>query len=165
MSWTKPSSAFPARTSPGADRHVDLRNPNPLGLDYIVVDHDGIVYPTDEARMLSRSGVIDLAIGDVFEGWETEARAQLNAASTNQFDPACQRCAFQPFCGRDLVDDIARYGRVDMPRPETEFCRKHRHLFDLIFRLIYEDDPAVRWSLSRWLRLPGTPSALGVRLS
>lgn len=149
---------------PGTDRHVDLRNPNAMGVDYIVVDYDGTVYPTDEARMLSRSGVIDLSIGDVITGWDTEARAQLNAAATNQFDPACQRCAFQPFCGRDLVDDIARYGRVDIPRPETEFCRKHRHIFDLIFRLIYEDDPAVRWSLSRWLRLPGTPAVLGVRL-
>lgn len=149
---------------PGADRHVDLRNPNPMGVDYIVVDHDGRVYPTDEARMLSRSGVIDLAIGDVFTGWDSETRAQLNAVATNQFDPACQRCAFQPFCGRDLVDDIARYGRVDLPRPETEFCRKHRHLFGFIFSLIYDDDPAVRWSLSRWLRLPGTPPMLGMRL-
>ncbi len=25
---------------PGADRHVDLRNPNPLGQDYVVIDHD-----------------------------------------------------------------------------------------------------------------------------
>jgi len=150
---------------PGADRHVDLRNPNPLGVDYIVVDHDGRIYPTDEARMLTRSGVIDLAIGDVHSGWDTEARARLNAHSTNQFDPACQRCAFQPYCGRDLIDDIARYGRIDLPRPETEFCRKHRHLFDLIFRLVFEDDPRTRYSLSRWLRLPGTPSRLGVRLA
>ena len=149
---------------PGADRHVDLRNPNPLGLDYIVVDHDGRVYPTDEARMLSRSRVVDLAIGDVFTGWQSEARDELNLASTNLFDPACERCAFQPYCGRDLIDDIARYGRIDLPRPTTEFCRKHRHLFDFVFRLIYEDDPAVRWSLSRWLRLPGTPAALGARL-
>jgi His-Xaa-Ser system radical SAM maturase HxsB len=150
---------------PGADRHVDLRNPNPLGVDYIVVDHDGRVYPTDEARMLSRSGVIDLAIGDVLTGWAGDTRNRLNDQSTNQFDQACQRCAFQPFCGRDLVDDIARYGRIDLPRPETEFCRRHRHLFEFIFRLIYEDDPAVRYSLSRWLRLPGTPFALGARLS
>jgi len=150
---------------PGADRHVDLRNPNPLGVDYIVVDHDGTVYPTDEARMLSRSGIIDLAIGDVFTGWATEARDMLNREATNQFDPACQRCAYQPFCGRDLVDDIARYGRVDLPRTETEFCRKHLHLFDFIFRLIYEDDPAVLYSLSRWLRLAGTPPALGIRLA
>jgi radical SAM protein with 4Fe4S-binding SPASM domain len=150
---------------PRADRHVDLRNPNPLGVDYIVVDYDGTVFPTDEARMLSRSGVINLAIGDIFTGWDSEARDQLNAHSTNQFDPACQRCAFQPYCGRDLVDDIARYGRIDLPRFETEFCRKHRHIFDLVFQLIYENDPAVRYSLARWLRLPGTPAALGSTLA
>jgi His-Xaa-Ser system radical SAM maturase HxsB len=150
---------------PGADRHVDLRNPNPIGVDYVVVDYDGTVFPTDEARMLSRSGVMDLAIGNVFTGWETDARNQLNAHSTNQFDPACQRCAFQPYCGRDLVDDIARYGRIDLPRPETEFCRKHRHIFDLVFRLVYEDDPSIRYSLSRWLRLPATPTVFGRTLS
>jgi len=150
---------------PGADRHVDLRNPNPMGIDYIVVDHDGTVYPTDEARMLSRSGVIDLSIGTIADGWESEAREAMNRAATNQFDPACQRCAYQPYCGRDLVDDIARYGRIDLPRTETEFCRRHLHMFDFIFDLIYEDDPAVRYSLSRWLRLAGTPAALGTRLA
>src|SRR3546814_2955651 len=35
---------------PARDRHVDLRNPNPMGLDYILVDYDGIVYPTDRKR-------------------------------------------------------------------------------------------------------------------
>jgi len=149
---------------PGRDRHVDLRSPNPMGVDYVVIDHDGTVYPTDEARMLSRAGVIDLSIGDVATGWDTPARALLNAHATNQHDPACQRCTYQPFCGRDLVDDIARYGRIDLPRQETEFCRRHLHMFDFIFSLIYEDDPAVRHSLSRWLRLPGTPAALGSRL-
>ena len=146
---------------PGADRHVDLRNPNPLGHDYIVVDHDGTVYPTDESRMLSRSGVINLAIGDVRSGWASAERDLLNRHASNFDDPACQRCAFQPYCGRDLVDDLARYGRIDMPRLETEFCRKHLHLFDFLFGLIYDEDPAVRYSLSRWLRLDGTPDHLG----
>ncbi|MDV3455835.1 His-Xaa-Ser system radical SAM maturase HxsB [Sphingomonas sp. HF-S4] len=147
---------------PGVDRHVDLRNPNPLGHDYVVIDHDGLVYPTDEARMLSRSGVIDLAIGDVQTGWAGTRRDLLNAHNSNYDDPACQRCAYQPYCGRDLVDDLARYGRIDRPRLETEFCRRHLHLFDFLFSLIYEDDPAVRYSLSRWLRLDGTPQAFGV---
>ncbi|MFZ5746919.1 MAG: His-Xaa-Ser system radical SAM maturase HxsB [Pseudomonadota bacterium] len=147
---------------PGVDRHVDLRNPNPLGADYIVIDHDGAAYPTDEARMLSRAGIIDLAIGDIFSGWDTDACAQLNVHASNLEDPACQRCAYQPFCGRDLVDDIARYGRIDLPRTDTEFCRRHLHVFDFLFRLIFEDDPAVRYSLSRWLRLDGTPDTLGV---
>lgn len=142
---------------PGRERHVDLRNPNPLGHDYIVVDYDGTVYPTDEARMLTRSGVIDLAIGTISDGWDSAMRTQINAHSTNQFDPECVQCAYQPYCGRDLVDDLARYGRIDLPRHETEFCRRHLHLFDLIFRLLHEDDPKVRFSLSRWLRLPSIP--------
>lgn len=146
---------------PNSERHVDLRNPNPMGMDYVVVDHDGTLYPTDEARMLARSGVIDLSIGHVSTGWDEPKRDLLNAGATNQFDEACRRCAYQPFCGRDVVDDLARYGRIDMPRLETAFCRRHMHLFDLAFGLIYSDDPAVRHSLSRWLRLPGTPEAFG----
>lgn len=146
---------------PGQDRHVDLRSPNPMGHDYIVVDYDGTVYPTDEARMLARSGVVDLSIGTVADGWASEARDVLTLHATNQFDQACARCAWQPYCGRDLIDDIARYGRIDLPRHETAFCRRHMHLFDLVFDLIYSDDPKVRYSLARWLRLPGTPDALG----
>lgn len=149
---------------PGVERHVDLRDPNPVGVDYIVVDYDGCVYPTDEVRMLTRSGVIDLAIGNVFEGWESAARDHLNAHATNRFDPTCRRCAYQPFCGRDLIDDLSRYGRIDLPRHETEFCRRHLGIFDLVFELIYADDPAVRYSLARWLRLPGTPGEFGTRL-
>src|SRR3546814_8204580 len=119
---------------PGRDRHVDLRNPNPMGIDYIVVDYDGIVYPTDEARMLARSGVVDLAIGHVATGWASETRDLLNRHATNQFDPTCTRCAYQPYCGRAVVDDLARYGRIDLPRHQTEFCRRHLHLFDFLFR-------------------------------
>jgi radical SAM protein with 4Fe4S-binding SPASM domain len=150
---------------PGCERHVDLRSPNPMGIDYIVVDHDGTVFPTDEARMLSRSGVIDLSIGTIAQGWNTEARDTLNRHASNDDDPACRRCAFQPYCGRDLIDDIARYGRIDLPREETEFCRRHLHLFDFVFSLIYDPDPAVRYSLGRWLRLPNTPETFGDMLA
>ena len=146
---------------PGAERHVDLRNPNPMGHDYLVVDHDGTLYPTDEARMLARSGVVDLSIGDVRGGVDAARRSVLNRSVTNQFDPHCMRCAYQPFCGRDPVDDLARYGRVDVPRRETAFCRRHLHLFDFVFELILSGDEAVRHSLARWLRLPGTPVGFG----
>lgn len=149
---------------PGEERHVDLRNPNPIGRDYVVIDHDGVVYPTDEARMLARSGVIDLSIGDVFDGWDGKRRELLNLHSTNQFDPACSRCAYQPFCGRDLVDDLSRYGTIDVPRQETAFCRRHMHAFGLAFDLLHSQDPAVRHSLARWLRLPGTPASFGAVL-
>lgn len=149
---------------PASERHVDLRNPNPMGVDYIVVDYDGTVYPTDESRMLTRARVIDLAIGDIRSGWASDKRAQLNSHSTNQFDPDCSRCAYQPYCGRDVIDDLARYGRIDIPRHETEFCRRHMHLFDFVFRLIYRNCDKVRYSLSKWLQLPGVPTSFGMAL-
>ncbi|MBV1691415.1 radical SAM protein [Novosphingobium sp. G106] len=139
----------------GLDRHVDLRNPSPLGFDYLVVDYDGQLYPTDEARMLARSGVIDLSLGDVRQGIDAERRALLNGHSTSIGDPACDACPYQPFCGRDIVDDLSRYGRIDLPRHQTFFCQKQMRLFDLCVRLIYSEDPAIRYSLARWLDLSG----------
>ena len=151
--------------TPTAQRHVDLRNPNPLGVDYLVVDHDGKLYPTDEARMLSRSGVIDLSLGMIGDDWRGDTWATLNQHSTNQFDPACSRCAYQPFCGRDLVDDLARYGTIEVERTATAFCQRHMALFDFIFELIYDPDPAIQYSLARWLRLDCETADLGERLT
>ena len=140
---------------PGLERHVDLRNPNPVGADYLLIDYDGKFYPSDEARMLARSGVIDLSIGDLWRGIDEERRDLLNRSASNTFDPDCQRCAYQPYCGRDVVDDLARYGRIDLPRTQTDFCRKHRSVFDFAFELIFSADPAVLYSLCRWLGMPG----------
>lgn len=52
----------------GANGHVDIRNPNPVGANYVVVDYDGTLFPTDEARMMARIGQIDLSIGNVLDG-------------------------------------------------------------------------------------------------
>lgn len=149
----------------GLDRHVDLRNPNPVAEDYLVIDYDGRIYPTDEARMLTRSGVVDLCIGDLWQGYESETRRMLNAYSTNHGDPDCDACVYQPFCGRDLVDDLSRYGRIDLPRHETFFCQKHLGLFDLCARLIYSSDERVQYSLCRWLGLSGDTLPELARLS
>lgn len=147
----------------GLDRHVDLRNPNPLGVDYLVIDYDGAIYPTDEARMLTRSGIVDLAIGDVATGIDVGKRDLLNAHSSNAGDPECERCPYQAFCGRDIVDDLSRYGRIDLPRHETFFCQRHLTMFDLAMKLVYWDDPATQYSLAKWMglagdRLPGLPN-------
>jgi His-Xaa-Ser system radical SAM maturase HxsB len=150
---------------PRADRHVDLRNPNPLAVDYLVIDHDGTIYPTDEARMLARSGVVDLGLGKVGGDWKGETWKLLNGHCSNAFDPACERCAYQPFCGKDVVDDLARYGTIDVDRTETAFCQKHLAIFDHIFDLIYRDDERVNYSFSRWLRMDGTAAAFGEHIA
>ena len=141
----------------GIDSHVDLRNPNLLADGYIVVDHDGKLYPTDEARMISRVGQIDLAIGTIALGIDSARVQALNAWSFNDLDPDCQHCAFQPFCGTDVVDDVSRYGRIDLPRSETWFCQRHTALYDLVFELIRSSDPKVKHSLAIWVGVTRWP--------
>jgi len=148
---------------PSIDNHVDLRNPNMLGTDYIVIDYDGRIYPTDEARMLARIGRIDLSIGTTADGIDRSKVAHLNESSLNNFDPDCIHCAYQPFCGSDVVDDISRYGRVDLPRTDTWFCKRQLGLFDLLFSLIYREDEATRFSLSRWAGIETWPAELAPR--
>lgn len=147
----------------GHHGHVDLRNPNFFGKDYVVVDYDGTFYPTDEARMLRRIGHIDLSIGSVRAGLDKQKIASMNANSLNNFNEDCIHCAFQPFCGTDIVDEISRYNRIDLPRHETYFCQRHMFIFKKIFSLIYRDDLATRRSLSAWLDVPNFDPSLAVR--
>lgn len=134
----------------GADNHVDIRNPNFFASDYLVVDHDGRLYPTDEARMLSRIGRIDLSIGDIATGIDRTKVDVLDTSSVNNFDPDCIHCAYQPFCGTDVVDDVSRYGRIDMPRADTWFCGRHTAVFDKVFEVLYRKDEAAQNSVAQW---------------
>jgi His-Xaa-Ser system radical SAM maturase HxsB len=144
----------------GIDQHVNIRNPNLFAADYAVIDFDGTIYPADEARMLARIGWVDLAVGHVQTGIDQEKADLLNGSSLNSFDPDCIHCAYQPFCGTDVVDDLSRYGRVDLPRHTTWFCRRHMAVFDKVFELIFRDDDATRASLARWSGIEAWPRAM-----
>lgn len=144
----------------GVDGHVDLRNPARVGDGYLVIDYDGTLYPSDEARMMSRVGQVDLSIGVVGRGIEPDKVDTLNAWSFNDLDPDCQHCAFQPYCGTDVIDDISRHGRIDVPRGDTWFCQRHLALFDLAFDLIRSHDPKVLHSVRQWAGVNALPAYL-----
>ncbi len=138
----------------GHNGHVDLRNPNIVGLSYLVIDYDGKIYPTDEARMVTRVGQFDLSMGDVSTGVSPETIDSLNVEALNNFHPDCVHCPYQAFCGVDLVDDISRYGRIDLPKHLTDFCQRHMSIFDRIFAMIYSDDPKIQKTLALWSGAP-----------
>lgn len=146
--------------APGLDGHTDLRNPNiPTGAN-AVIDFDGQIYPSDEARMLARIRRVNLAIGNVSDGLDQEKLALLAPGHINNFDPDCIHCPYQPFCGTDPIDDLSRSGRIDVPRQDSWFCQRHLAVFDLAMELIYSKDPAVEFTLSRWFGLDTLPDAL-----
>ena len=129
-----------------------------------MIDYDGTLYPTDEARMLSRIGRIDLSIGDIAEGIDPAAVEHLNAWSFNNFDPDCIHCPYQAFCGTDTVDDISHYGRIDLPRLDTWFCGRQMAVFDKIFALLYARDEKIAHSLTSWAGLASLPPGLAPSL-
>lgn len=143
------------------NNHVDLRNPNIFGSDYLVIDFDGTLYPTDEARMLTRTRQIDLSIGDVFGGIDQKKLSILNSAPSNFGDRFCDVCKHQSYCGRDPIDDLSRYARIDLPRNETEFCRRHTFMFGLIEEMLSSSDEATKHSLAIWLGIPNWDHFLG----
>jgi His-Xaa-Ser system radical SAM maturase HxsB len=135
----------------GATNYVDCRSPNRYFEDYCVVNFDGGIYPTDEARMLSRTRQVDLKIGELGGVIDLEKLSALNFSAMNEVHPDCIHCAYGPFCGIDLVDDLSRYGRIDSPKHETAFCKRHLDLFDLLFTKIKERDrtwldPLMSWA-------------------
>lgn len=144
----------------GHNGHVDLRNPNILGHSYLVIDYDGTFYPTDEARMVTRVGQLDLSMGNVHTGLNRAAVDALNDEASNNFHPDCIHCPYQAYCGVDLIDDLSRYGRIDVPKHLTDFCQRHTHIFDKIFELIYSTDPKAQKSLALWAGMPEYEPAL-----
>jgi radical SAM protein with 4Fe4S-binding SPASM domain len=106
-----------------------------------VVDYDGKLYPSDEARMLARLKRIDLSIGHLNSGIDRIKAHHLSWNQMGETNEDCLHCAYQPFCGLDVIDDIARYDRTDLPRHMTRFCQDQMALFDFIFRKIEQSDP------------------------
>jgi len=131
--------------------YVDLRSPSRYATDYCVIDYDGTLYPTDEARMLSRTRSIDLSIGTLANGFDPEKLNLLNMHAVSQVHPDCTHCAYMPFCGIDVIDDISRYGRSDLPKQDTWFCRRQMSLFDLIFEKVAQRDMAYLQMFLKWI--------------
>lgn len=138
----------------GEDSHIDLRTPNWLGYDHQLIDYDGQIYPSDEARMLARTRQADLSIGRIETGIDHEKRDALQARAFNALDPWCSQCPYQAACGSDPIDDLARHGRADVPKPATAFCQKHLHLFDFAMELIFSKNENIQRSIAYWLGLP-----------
>jgi His-Xaa-Ser system radical SAM maturase HxsB len=138
--------------------YVDFRSPNFYLQDYCVIDFDGKIYPSDEARMLSRTNHVDLSLGELDGSIDRNKLKDLNWHSMNQTESDCLHCTYMPFCGIDMIDDMSRYNRIDSPKLDTWFCRRNMMIFDLIFEKIANKD--LKWLdvFLKWIyRKPNPP--------
>ena len=98
---------------------VDYRSPAGYLGDFCVIDFDGTIYPSDEARMLSRIRHMDLSMGNLSEGIDESKLQILNQSAIHQVNQDCIHCAYMPYCGIDIIDDMSRYRRFDVIKQDS----------------------------------------------
>lgn len=140
--------------SPFDSGFVDLQSPCGAGSSVLVYNHDGYVYPSDEARMLAATGDPSLRLGRIGERLSdllsSDVQRALHAASLTAEHPDCQRCAYQLFCAPNPVEAWAAHGRPDVAPATTEHCQRHQRLFDSMFRRLDAADADLIDLFHRW---------------
>ena len=137
---------------------IDFRSPSDFLKDMAVIDFDGTIYPTDESRMLTRTRHVDLSVGTIFDGLDEAKISQLNNSADKEAHPDCLRCAYMPYCGVDMIDDLSRYKRIDLPKSQTWYCNKQMFFFDWIFDKVRKQDVEWLTIFARWAYKDANPT-------
>ncbi len=133
---------------------VDLMSPSGIGIGAIVYNYNGVVYASDESRMLAEMGNDTFKLGHVLENSYEEiilSDALLNPIeeSFTLSVPMCTDCAFEPFCGSDPVYHHAMSKDFVSRKPESGFCKKNMGIFKYLINLM-ESDPYTKKLFHRW---------------
>ncbi|WP_340318021.1 His-Xaa-Ser system radical SAM maturase HxsB [Rhizorhabdus argentea] len=143
--------------TPMQTSYVDLMSPAGIAIGAIVYNYDGVVYASDESRMLAEMDDKTFALGNVHDHDFAEimlgdALLDPLEASFSASVPGCSWCAFEPWCGADPVFHHATQGDFVGKKPLSAFCTRNMELFrGLISRM--EADPNVRRLFERWANI------------
>lgn len=141
--------------TPDSTGFVDLQSPAGVGIGGVIYDTNGDVFISDEARMLAHAkNDKRFCLGNAHnQSWSeifcSKILREIISESCIEALPGCAWCVFQPYCGADPVRNYALYGNMVGKRPENDFCRKHKGLFNILFEyLMLKDDDIedVFWS-------------------
>ena len=136
-------------TSPFLDGFVDVQNPTALARMCLLVNHDGNIYPSDEARMIAEMGDRRFLLGNLAENvpyGEMLARST-DFSRLHYLDeiPQCKECPYVLYCG---ADPVRNYYTANVSR--ELFCGKKRKIFDFLFSRIEQASPAERKLFRTW---------------
>lgn len=133
--------------TPFEDGFTDLQDPCAYGTMSLLVNYDGLVYPCDEARMLSEMGDRRWIIGSIFDEDILLKIANFKTyAWSIRLDniPSCKSCVYKHYCGADPI-------RLSQ-RGESNFCGIREGIFDAVFTLISLDDNNILKIFNKWAR-------------
>lgn len=132
--------------TPFSTGFVDLQSPSGAGISGVIYDHDGDVFPADEARMLARMGDRSFCLGNVFKDSYKDIFGgnlirEIAGKSCVEIMPYCSSCVYRTYCGADPVRNYRETGDLMGHRPDNDFCKKNKLLFDMLFRKLKRNDP------------------------
>ena len=121
----------------------------------IVYDYNGNVYVSDEARMLSQMKDEHFLLGTVNNSWEellaSKVINEISESGVNDFLAGCDTCAYNVYCGADPVHHHATQKDSYGYRPTSSFCKRNMGVFNIIFKLIDEDESVID-IFSNWIK-------------
>lgn len=118
--------------------YVDLQSPAGFMFGALVVNYDGRIFGSDEARMLWQSTRADeLVLGTVGDSlaqlFASPAASGLLSRSFTACSPGCDECAYQPYCGADPMHHLGTQGDDVGDKSISFFCQFQRAIFDFVF--------------------------------
>lgn len=134
--------------TPYSTGFVDLQSPSGYAINSLIVNPNGDVFISDEARMVHRATGDDYflmgnVINDSTKSWYDDRCASHISSSVLECIPGCSWCAFKPYCGVDPV-------RMNYSKRSAEtHCYKHKKIFRYIFDRVLRD-PAKLRILKSW---------------
>ena len=139
---------------PGESGYVDLQSPAGYALSACILNYDGYVYGSDEARMLYEvTKDQNLRISRANQPASNEALSRHAHVLKDTFieaNPHCDLCAFQPFCGTDPMHHLHAQGDPLGFQPDSHTCKTTRFLCELLATRI-TDGCISPLMLERWL--------------
>lgn len=124
---------------------VDLMHPAGAGIKAIVFNYDGLVYASDESRMLAEMGVKDFCLGNLLNNSYEDMILSDNLLDTIEdsfaySNPMCSDCAYIEYCGSDPVFHFATQGDIVGRKPESEFCNRNMSIFKLLIEMMEDEE-------------------------
>lgn len=143
--------------TPFSTGFVDFQSPSGGIINSLIFDHRGKIYPSDEARMLSRMGDETFLLGNVFrKDYKTLLKdpfaKSFIAASILELLPGCSDCVYHSFCAGDPVRVYLEKKTCFISQYGTDFCVKNTFIFDWIFGKIASAPETIEDVFCSWLK-------------
>lgn len=135
---------------------VDIQSPCGAGTGQVAYDHDGLIFPCDEARMVAAMGDQMFELGKVGE-MDYLAMLQhptvrsIAVASLLDTLPQCADCWNKPFCGVCPLHNFMTTGDLFAQRPRSSKCMEYMAVVTLLLEYIGGDrDGTITEVFKRW---------------